>query len=50
MASSFTTRQYQSDPDYIASIALYKAVAEKYDPGRMMANRFLREVIWLETV
>lgn len=44
----FTTLQYKpGDADYYASITSFKAVAEKFDPGHMMANTFLNKVIWL---
>jgi hypothetical protein len=45
---SFTTKQYKAkDADFYASIASFKAVAESFDPGRMMGNKFLNQVIWL---
>lgn len=45
---SFTSLQYQPhDPDFYASIASFRAVAEKFDPGHLMANNFLNKVIWL---
>jgi hypothetical protein len=31
------------------SIATFRDVAEKFDPGHMMANNFLSKVIWLVT-
>jgi hypothetical protein len=44
---SFTTKQYKAkDADFYASIS-FKAVAESFDPGRMMGNKFLNQVIWL---
>jgi hypothetical protein len=44
---SFTADQYKAkDPDFYASIASFKAVAESFDPGRMMGNNFLNQVIW----
>jgi hypothetical protein len=47
---SFTTLQYQPhDLEFYESITSFKEVAEKFDPGHMMANAFLRKVIWLET-
>jgi hypothetical protein len=48
MTPSFTTLQYQlHDPDFYASIGSFKSVAEEFDPGHMMANKFLNKVIWL---
>jgi hypothetical protein len=45
---SFTTDQYKAkDADFYASITSFKAVAESFDPGRMMGNKFLNQVIWL---
>lgn len=47
---SFTILQYQPrDPDFYASITSFKAVAEKFDPGHIMANSFLNKAIWLVT-
>jgi len=46
--SSFTALQYKPrDPEFYASIASFKDIAERFDPGHMMANSFLNKVIWL---
>jgi len=43
----FTAIQYKEhDPEYYASIAAFKKISAKFDPGRMMSNAFLDRVIY----
>jgi hypothetical protein len=49
LTPSFSTLQYKPhDPDFFANIQEFKSIAEKFDPGHLMANGFLNSLIGME--
>jgi FAD/FMN-containing dehydrogenase len=46
---SFTTLQYKpDDSEFFSSISAFRSVAERFDPGHLMANEFLNKLIWMQ--
>ncbi len=47
MSSTFKAQQYWThDPEFASNIAAVRKIANKYDPGHMMTNTFLDQVVF----
>jgi hypothetical protein len=47
MSSTFKAQQYWThDPEFASNIAVVRKIANKYDPGHMMTNTFLDQIVF----